>query len=288
MHSVGLFFMLFTVAIRAKLVLTKSDLVDVPEIVPPSPDNSPLPIPITPNTAFNSYDPENMLSVDTNPVIAFISTGSLSLDSTIGQEPSNDEMKSSIQQATLDADTFSSEYSLAPCNSVGTASIDELQRRQAGRCVPLVDGDSSQHTNQEQKPKLEPTAGEIADIVEKERAWIAPSSKDPYWHSPEADPCDKKGHSKAFCCMGPSKRRTGLPDGAETIVDVKNCYYYLLPRPFCSDPVITEWGGRYCCEKPGEVSFNGFKVLFWGLNCIPMFVGVQFNGYSPFEGTASP
>lgn len=287
MRSLGLLFIFFAVAIMAELLLTESDPADVPEFVPTSPDNPPVPIPITPNIAFNSYDSGNTLPVDMNPVLASASTGIFSLDSTIRQEPSNDEMKSNIEPATLDADTFGSDNSLSPCNSVGTASNKQLQRQQGGQCVPLVDEDPSDQTNQGQKPKMGLTAEEIADIVEKERVWIAPSPSDPYWNSPEAHPCDKKGHPEPYCCLGPSKKRTWQPHRAETIVDVDNCFYYLLPRPFCS-LLINKWGGRYCCEKRGANSYSGFKVLFWGLNCIPMFAGVRFDGYSPFEGITLP
>lgn len=327
MHSPLL---LFHVAIMAELVLTESDQANVAVLVPPTPpDNSPFPIPITPDFDLDSYDSGSMFPVDMNPVTS-TPTGALSLDSKIAQEPNNVNMESSIKPAINDANKFDSDHSLSSCDSVSTTTGRKLRRDQAEQCVPrespghpgspvpsqstvngfldqlklLFGGDSPQtdspqtdslqtdnpqtdnpqtDTTQTQKPKGELSEGQMRriyqiDMAEMQRLLIRP--EDPYWQSPEANPCGRRNpdRPRSVCCLGPAYARTRLNKRAVArVVDVENCMPYILIRPFCRSSLGTR--GHFCCFKLdfSRRTFRGYM----GLDCVPMWLNWRFDGLDP-------
>lgn len=285
MHSLGFPLLLFYVAIMAELVLTESDQANAAGLVPLTPpNNSPVPIPITPDFDFNSYDSGSMFPVDMNPV-ASTPTGVLSLDSKIAQEPSSDNTESSIEPAINDANKFDSDYSLSSCNSVSKTSSRKLRRDQAKQCVPREPPGppESPDTTQTQNPPGELTDGQMRrifqkDISEMQRLQIRPD--DPYWQTPEVNPCGRRNldRPRSLCCLGPAYPRTASQKrDLASVVDVDNCLVYILIRPFCKSALGTR--GHFCCHDLdlGRRTFRGYT----GRDCVPMWINGRFDGLDP-------
>lgn len=298
--------MWFSVATIAEMLLTESDQARPPTSL----KNSPLPIPITPDIInnFNSYGSGSIFPIDTNPV-ASTPNGILSLKSNmIAQEPSNDNTESNVEPATIDADP---DHSLPSCNSVGAASGRKLRREQGEQCVPgatsvpfrtwteniinnvfgLVGEDSSEdHTNQRENPPRVLTEEEKKRIHQEDKAWQDKNEVGAdglYWN-----PClwTNPERPNALCCLGPSQLRTGLQKRTQpNVIDMENCEVYFFPRPICKDPLIVN-SGRYCCFRIDFLAPTGLG--YKGLDCVPAFAGLRFDGISPFglegEGRTLP
>lgn len=285
MHSLGFPFVMFFIAMMAERLLAESEF--VPLI---SSDTSLSPVPITPDINPNWYDSGNMFPVDINPV-ASTQTEILPLDSEIAQEPSNDQAESSMEAATVDIDP---DHSPSLCNLASMTTGRKLRREQGKQCVPnftphnpLVGGDQPKKgTDQGGKPGRQLTEDEMIWIYEDDLNWLNNDRihpHDPYWASPEAEPCKLRNPQRpvSLCCMGPSKVRTGLQKRAPTIIDMNNCNVYLVPRPWCTDPLLREYG-HYCCFKIdfGKPTFKGYL----GRDCVPMLPSWYywlFDGISP-------
>lgn len=294
-HSLGFSFVWFSVVTIAEMLLTESDQARPPT----SPNNSPLPIQITPDIiSFNSYDSGNIFPIDTNPV-ASTPNGILSLDLNIAREPSNDKTESNVEPATVDADP---DHSLPSCNLVSATSGRKLRREQEEQCVPsattvpfrtqmknlihqvfgLVGEDPSENdTDQKENPPRPLTETEKKRIHQEDKAWEEKNeigADGPYWN-----PCLWRNPKRpnALCCLGPSQRRTELQKRAQPIIiDMKNCEVYFLPRPMCKDPLIVH-SGRYCCFRIDSFAPTGLGYM--GLDCVPAFAEWRFDGISPFE-----
>lgn len=279
MQSVGFAILLFSVAI-AELLLAEADQnqATVPEFLPPTFPNSPVPVPSAPNIDSESNDNINPIESDLvastsqSPFETFPFTPAMfSPDSNVVSTPRNDMgIGSGLKPATLVASLQTDpDPSDASCSSVGMATGRKLRRqtcrpRGAGikRIISFFMDFFRSHPPKQPTTSRGDPEGALLDfktgndrIFEEDNKqmdqWLLGDPVNPsLWKSyREAGQRCAQANPKrmiAACCTGPPASLYQQQKRAETPgVDMQNCELFLDARPLC---VAIGLAQGYCCK----------------------------------------